>query len=54
MYTNSMNSKGTHLQGIIFKQTLDDFIKLMFSKKPNKETYSEIEKKVQTFIENRK
>ena len=53
MYTNSMNSKGNHLQGIIFKQTLDDFIKLMFSKKPNKETYSEIEKRVQTFIENR-
>ena len=53
MYTNSMNSKANHLQGIIFKQTLDDFIKLMFSKKPNKETYSEIESRVQTVVENR-
>lgn len=53
MYTNSMNSKGNHLQGIIFKQTLDDFIKLMFSKKPNKQTYSEIENKVQSVVENR-
>jgi glycosyltransferase involved in cell wall biosynthesis len=50
-YTNSMNSKGNHLQGIIFKMTLDDFIELMFSKEPNKSTYEEIEKKVQGVAE---
>lgn len=51
MYSNSMNSKGNHTQGIIFKTTLDDFIKLMFSKKPDKSTYEEIEKKVQSVAE---
>lgn len=51
MYTNSMNSKGTHLQGIIFKQTLDQFIELMFSKEPDKSTYEELEKEVQGIAE---
>ena len=51
MYTNSMNSKGNHLQGIIFKMTLDDFIELMFSKEPDKSTYEELEKKVQGIAE---
>lgn len=51
MYTNSMNSKGNHLQGIIFKQTLDQFIELMFSKPVNTTTYEEIEKNVQTIAE---
>lgn len=53
MYTNSMNGKGNHLQGIIFKQTLDQFIELMFSKEPDKSTYEELEKKVQGIVENR-
>ena len=51
MYTNSMNSKGTHLQGIIFEQTLNQFIDLMFSKEPDKTTYEEIEKNVQGIAE---
>lgn len=51
MYTNSMNSKGNHLQGIIFKQTLEQFIDLMFSKEPDKTTYDELEKKVQGIAE---
>lgn len=53
IYTNSYNGKMAHLQGIIFKQTLDDFIELMFSKEPNKETYEEIEKSVQSYIESK-
>lgn len=51
MYTNSMNSKGNHLQGIIFKQTLDQFIELMFSKEPDETTYKELEDKVQGIAE---
>lgn len=51
MYSNSMASKGVHTQGIIFKMTLDDFIKLMFSKEVNSVTYEEIEKKVQSIAE---
>ena len=51
MYTNSMNSKGSHLQGIIFKQTLDQFIDLMFSKEPGKTTYKELEDRVQEIME---
>ena len=51
MYTNSMNSKGSHLQGIIFKQTLDQFIELMFSKEPDTVTYKELEDKVQGIAE---
>lgn len=43
IYTKAYNGKMAHLQGIIFKITLDDFIKLMFSKKPNETTYEEIE-----------
>lgn len=52
MYTNSMNSKGNHLQGIIFKITLEDFIELMFSKPVNDITYEQIEQKVQTIAKN--
>lgn len=51
MYTNSYNSKGNHLQGIIFKMTLDDFINLMFEKPVNETTYEQIEKSVQTIAE---
>lgn len=51
MYTNSYNSKGAHLQGIIFKMTLDDFIDLMFSKPVNNTTYEQIEQNVQTIAE---
>lgn len=53
MYTNAYNSKGAHLQGIIFKMTLDDFIKLMFSKPVDGRTYEQIEEKVQTIAEQR-
>ncbi len=50
-YSQSMLSKATHTQGIIFKMTLDDFIELMFSKeKPNLD-YNELEKKIQLKIE---
>lgn len=52
MYTNSYNGKGNHLQGIIFKMTLDDFINLMFSKPVNDTTYEQLEKSVQTVAEN--
>ena len=52
MYTSSMNSKGGHTQGIIFKMTLDSFIELMFSKPINETTYEQIETAVQTVAEN--
>ena len=51
MYTNSYNSKGTHLQGIIFKMTLDDFIELMFSKPVDDTTYEQLEAEVQNIAE---
>ncbi len=51
MYTNSYNSKGTHLQGIIFKMTLDDFIELMFSKPVEDTTYEQLEAEVQNIAE---
>lgn len=51
MYTNAYNSKGAHLQGIIFKMTLDDFINLMFSKPTNDTTYEQLEKQVQNIAE---
>lgn len=51
MYTNAMNSKGAHLQGIIFKVTLDNFIDLMFSKQPENITYEDIESNVQKVLE---
>lgn len=51
MYTNAYNSKGAHLQGIIFKMTLDDFIELMFSKPVNDTTYEQLERKVQNIAE---
>lgn len=47
MYTNAYNSKSNHLQGIIFKTTLDDFIELMFSKPVDEITYEQLEKNVQ-------
>lgn len=54
VYTESYNSKGAHLQGIIFKQTLDQFIDLMFSKPVNETTYEQLEASVQTVAENLK
>lgn len=51
MYTRAYNSKGNHLQGIIFKMTLDDFVELMFSKEPTEISYEEMETKVQAMIE---
>ena len=51
MYTNSYNSKGAHLQGIIFKMTLDQFVDLMFSKEVNSTTYEQLEKSVQQIAE---
>lgn len=54
MYSNSMNTKAVHTQGIIFKMTLDDFVNLMFSKPINEKTYEEIEQQVQNNIEQQK
>ena len=51
MYTNSYNSKANHLQGIIFKMTLEDFIDLMFSKEVDETTYEQLEYKVQNIAE---
>ena len=51
IYTQAYNSKGIHLNGIIFKMTLDDFINLMFSKEPDKTTYEQLEKEVQGMME---
>lgn len=51
IYSQSMQSKMNHTQGIIFKMTLEDFIKLMFSKeKPNLD-YNELEKKIQLEVD---
>lgn len=50
-YTKAYNSKGAHLQNIIFKTTLDDFIHLMFLLEPNDKTYEEYEKTVQAIAE---
>lgn len=46
IYSKSYNDKMAHSQGVIFKKTLDDFIKLMKSKKPNDKTYYDIEKNI--------
>ena len=51
IYTNSINGKGNHLQGIIFDMTLNQFIDLMFSKEPTEITYDDIEKNVQKVLE---
>ena len=51
IYSNAMASKATHTQGVIFKTTLDDFIKLMFSKEKPDLDYNELEKKIQLEIE---
>lgn len=51
IYTSSMNGKGSHLQGVIFKMTLDEFIELMFSKPVDKKSYAQIEKEVQNIIQ---
>ena len=47
IYTGAMNGKGNHLQGVIFKMTLDEFIELMFSKPVDKKSYAQIENEVQ-------
>lgn len=51
IYTGSMNSKGDHLQGVIFKMTLDEFIELMFSKPVDKKSYAQIENEVQNVVQ---
>ena len=51
IYTKAYNGKGNHLEGIIFKMTLDDFINLMFSKPVDKVTYEVLEKSVQSIAE---
>lgn len=51
IYTDSMNGKGSHLQGVIFKMTLDEFIDLMFSKPVDKKSYAQIEKEVQNIVQ---
>lgn len=51
IYSNSMNGKGNHLQGIIFKMTLESFIELMFSKPVDPITYEQIETAVQNVAE---
>lgn len=51
IYTASMNGKGMHLQGVIFKMTLDDFVNLMFSKPKDEITYEQLENKVQQIAE---
>ena len=51
IYTQAYNGKGNHLEGIIFKMTLDDFVELMFSKPVDDTTYEELEKSVQSIAE---
>ena len=51
IYTQAYNGKATHLNGIIFKMTLEDFIKLMLDKEPNNSTYEQIENEVRGKIE---
>ena len=51
IYTKAYNSKGDHLNNVIFKTTLEDFIDLMFSKEPTEITYSELEDKIQKLVE---
>lgn len=51
IYTQSYNGKMVHLQGILPKMTLEQFIELMFSKKPNETTYEELENKIQGIAE---
>ena len=50
-YTDAMNGKAAHTQGVIFKMTLDQFIELMFSKEPKGIPYEEYEKSVQKIAE---
>ena len=50
-YTDTMNGKAAHTQGVIFKMTLDQFIELMFSKEPKGVPYEEYEKSVQKIAE---
>ncbi len=49
-YTKAYASKGTHLNGVIFKMTLEDFIELMFSKPEEDITYEQIEKEMRELI----
>jgi len=51
IYTACYQGKQAHLQGVIFKMTLDDFIELMFSKPEDEITYQELEAKVQSIAE---
>lgn len=56
IYTQSMNSKAVHTMGIIFKITLEDFIKLMFdeNKKDDISDYKEIETRILKEINEKK
>lgn len=56
IYTQSMNSKAVHTMGIIFKITLEDFIKLMFdeNKKDDIADYKEIETRILKEINEKK
>ena len=50
-YSNAYNGKMVHTQGIIFKQTLEQFIDLMFSKPVDETTYEQLEEQVQNVAE---
>lgn len=52
LYSNCYQGKMVHLQGIIFKQTLEQFVDLMFSKEPNDNiTYEKLEAEIRDLIE---
>lgn len=52
LYSNCYQGKMIHLQGIIFKQTLEQFVDLMFSKKPDDNiTYEKLESEIRDLIE---
>lgn len=51
IYSQCLQGKAAHTQGVIFKMTLDQFIELMFSKEPNQVPYEEYEASVQAIAE---
>ena len=51
IYSQTLQGKAVHTQGIIFRMTLDQFVDLMFSKKPKHLPYEEYEKSVQQIAE---
>lgn len=50
IYSQTLQGKAVHTQGVIFKMTLDQFVELMFSKEPTDVPYSEYEKSVQETV----